>query len=372
MKKRPKLRAGTAEEAGILPDRVARAKDIAADAVKKGLTPSLAVLAARRGVIPLHEAFGQLRPGPDAPPLPRDAIFPITSATKPITATLIMILVEDGRVGLSRPILDYLPELEGEGLELVLVHHLLTHTSGYDDMVIFPTLVQARESHPDLDWSDGNAVEAMMFETCRAVPRTKAPGEFARERLFGPLGMKDTDYILRDDMRERVLQRPMEAPLSENLIIFPGIESDYWRTSSNGGAAVYSTAMDLAIFGQMILNGGSYGNERILSPVTVAEMTRNQIPGVPAILGQRTVAEGSYGYGWIVAADERWRYFSASIRTPGAFVHSGAGGINLHLDPAYDMVTVYMEVTMKISENLEPISWSFDHVHSALLSGIDE
>jgi CubicO group peptidase (beta-lactamase class C family) len=130
--------------------------------------------------------------------------------------------------------------------------------------------------------------------------------------------------------------------------------------------------MDLAIFGQMVLNGGTYGSERILSPLTVAEMTRNQIPGIPATLGQRKVPEGSYGYGWIVAGDEKWRYFSASIRTPGAVVHSGAGGINFYLDPAYDLVTVYMEVAMQISENLEPITWSFDHVHAALLSGIDD
>ncbi len=398
MTKHPELRYGTPQEAGMRPDRVERAREIAASSVKKGLTPSLAVLAARRGVIPLHEAFGQMRPGPDAPPLVRDAIFPITSATKPITATLAMMLAEDGLLSTSRPAVDYLPELEGEEIDLMLVHHLLTHTSGYDDMVIFPILLQTLKGEEPTDWSDVRGVGKKMFEACRAAHRTRKPGEemmysnhnylllgmiiervsgqpleeFARERLFGPLGMKDTDYVLRDDMRERLLQRPMDAPLSETLIIFPGIESEFWQQSVNGGSGCYSTPMDLAIFGQMFLNGGSYGNTRILSRPTVADMSRNQIPGIGATLGSLSIKEACYGYGWMVPGSEKWRYFSPSIGSPGAYVHSGAGGINLWIDPMNELVVVYMEVTMKITANLEPVTWSFDYFHGALISALDD
>src|SRR5215468_10154365 len=72
-----------------------------------------------------------LGPGSDAPPLARDALFPGLSITKAITATLAMQLVEDGLLGLNRPAKDYLPEISGEGTDEILVHHLLTHTSGY-------------------------------------------------------------------------------------------------------------------------------------------------------------------------------------------------------------------------------------------------
>src|SRR6185295_14224274 len=99
--------------------------------VEEGHTPTLAVCVARRGVIVLHEAFGVLGPGPDSPPLEPDALFPICSLAKPITATLIMQLVEDGLLGLNRPAKDYLPELSGDSIDEVLVHHLLTHTAGY-------------------------------------------------------------------------------------------------------------------------------------------------------------------------------------------------------------------------------------------------
>src|SRR5512140_1284303 len=125
-----KLRAGTPEEAGLSPHRLERIKALAAQWVSTGLTPSLVVLVARRGVIALHEAFGTLTPEADSPPLQRDSIFPLASLSKPITATAVMCLVEDGLLGLNRPVDEYIPEFTGEGKHAVLVHHLLTHTSG--------------------------------------------------------------------------------------------------------------------------------------------------------------------------------------------------------------------------------------------------
>src|SRR5437879_3821567 len=94
------LRYGEPAEAGMDARQVRRIRDLARSWVEQEITPSLVVLAARRGVIVLHEAFGRLRPEPDSPPLARDSIFPLASLTKPITATAIMCLVEDGLVGL--------------------------------------------------------------------------------------------------------------------------------------------------------------------------------------------------------------------------------------------------------------------------------
>jgi CubicO group peptidase (beta-lactamase class C family) len=84
--------------------RIAHAADLAASWVADGLTPALTVLVARRGIVVLHEAFGRLTPAPDAPPLQRDTIYPLMSVTKPVTATAAMILVEEGLLGLNRPV----------------------------------------------------------------------------------------------------------------------------------------------------------------------------------------------------------------------------------------------------------------------------
>ena len=129
-----KLRCGRPEEADMSPQRIALVAQLADGWVRDGIHPALVVLVARRGVIVLHEAYGRFGPGPDSPPLTCDAISPLASLSKPLTATAVMQLVEDGAVGLNRPVQEYVPEFVGKGKEQVMVHHLLTHTSGLNDM----------------------------------------------------------------------------------------------------------------------------------------------------------------------------------------------------------------------------------------------
>ena len=124
------LLPGTPVEVGLWPDRIERVRDRMAAWVEEGHSPSISALVARRGRIVFQEAFGQLGPDSDSPPLRTDSIFPISSITKPMTATAVLMLVEDGQLGLNRPLMEYLPEICGKGTEALCVHHLLTHTSG--------------------------------------------------------------------------------------------------------------------------------------------------------------------------------------------------------------------------------------------------
>jgi hypothetical protein len=128
----PPLRYGAPDEAGMSSARVRHVAHLAESWVAQGMTPALVVLIARRGIIVLHEAFGRLDPESDSP-LPLDAVFPLGSITKAISAATAMTLVEDGSLGLNRPLSEYLPELVGQGKDAVMVHHLMTHTSGFRD-----------------------------------------------------------------------------------------------------------------------------------------------------------------------------------------------------------------------------------------------
>jgi CubicO group peptidase (beta-lactamase class C family) len=78
----------------------------------------------------MYEAWGQLGPGFDSPPVLRDSIFGVASVSKPVTATAVMMLVEAGKIGIHQPVQKYIPEFEGPGCEKITVRHLLTHTSG--------------------------------------------------------------------------------------------------------------------------------------------------------------------------------------------------------------------------------------------------
>jgi CubicO group peptidase (beta-lactamase class C family) len=383
---------------GLLPERIERARSLLARHVADGRSPAVVALVARRGVVVLDESYGLLRPG--GPALPRDAIFPITSMTKPITATLAMQLVEDGRLGVGRPAREYLPELSGDGIDDVLVHHLLTHTSGWDDEGVLAWVGEkiAAGEKPELP-PHAHPFHHLTLALGLDAPRKEPPGEImlycnfnytllgeivarvagkplpelARERLFEPLGMRDSDYVVRDDMRERLLVRPEGAPMKDTLVSapLPGVESSAWEQMPNGAAGAFSTARDMAVFAQTFLNGGRYGEARILSPPAVAEMTRNQIPGVAARFVDQTIPEGGYGYGWIVRTWVCWPYFFG-LTPLGSYSHTGAGGNAFWIDPANETIQVVLEACADLSEMLEPRGWIFDRFQSVVASAIDD
>ena len=380
------LRAGTPEEAGLCAERLELVETRCREWVDTGVHPALCVLVARHGVIALHEAYGALGPQPDAPPLERDAIFPIASVTKPFTAAAVMALVEDGLVGLTRPVQEYVPGFVGEHKELVCVHHLLTHTSGMRNDEV-GAYIRANLETADVPPSQED-IDPVLHRTRvlgERAPLWKKPGEemwycdvnyvilgeivrraagcsladFARERIFSPLGMRDTDYELPGEFSLRVVKGPPGWPLA-----------DLWGYLAPAGA-IHSTAADLAVFGQTLLDGGTYGGARILSRAAVSEMTRNQIPGIgTSIFPGQYHAEASYGYGWIVAC-EKWARFATFPQ--GAFNHSGSTGSALWVDPSNDLIGVYLSVAHAepVEGSVPELTWCVDLFANAVYAAVE-
>lgn len=397
-----KLRHGVPEHVGMLSDRVAHARDLCARWVEDGRTPTLGVCVARRGVIVLHEAFGIVGPGPDTPRLERSSIFAAASVTKAITATLIMQLVEDGRLGLNRPAKEYLPELSGDGIDDILVHHLLTHTSGYPFHTDAPWrthwITKLKDGfaippcpaglHPiihqwlSLSWDMPRVADvgaAMVYSTHNyellgeIVRRLsgRSLDQLARERIFGPLGMNDTYYEVPESESHRVVQRAPGLPLADyDSPFMEGLGSRQMQETPYGGAGLFTTPLDMTIFGQAILNGGRYGDARILSPAAVAAMTRDQVPGLRARLVGREMAHASCGYGFLVASPSKWRYFDGSLQPLGTVCHPGAAGQNFWIDREHELVGAYFEVATRVTENWEFL-WSFDLFQNAITAAVD-
>jgi CubicO group peptidase (beta-lactamase class C family) len=382
------LRPGEPNEAGMLPERIDRARELCAGWVASGHTPALVALVARRGVIVLHEAFGKLRPEPDSPPVERNTIFPIMSITKPMVATLVMQLVEDGLLGLNRPLRDYLPEVTGEGTEQVLVHHLLTFTPGWDEFALITNVLIQRG---DLVDRPAEEVFRAICEVIEKAPLALPPGqvmhygflsyvllqklierisgrpfaELMRERLFDPLGMRDSCVIVPESVRSRVVKRPPGAPWNQSMGAMAAIDSQRSEENHN----VFASARDVAVFAQMFLNGGSYGGARVLSRPAVSEMTRVQTPGIPVIMGASAPKQASYGYGWFIRTDEKWRYWDGSLQSRGEFHHQGAGGVLVWVDPRDEIVGVYFSVDLAETPELEPL-WNADLFQNAISSAV--
>ncbi len=356
----PILRPGEPEEAGMSGQRLGNITKIARQWVNRGDLQALVVLAARRGTIVLHEAFGRLTPGPESPPVAKDSIFPMASISKVITATAVMTLVEEGRVGLNRRVAEYLPEFSGEGKDAVLVRHLLTHTSGLRDEALDP-YAEARKGTIEIPADD--PTQAPLLGESLALrwdaPLWKSPGEemsyagynyrllheivrrvsrqslddFATARIFEPLGIKDTHYGVTKSLEHRLVRRPPDAL---------GADAEpAWRTGWGSGGA-FSTALEMAVFGQMFLNQGRYGEATILSPAAIAAMTRNQVPGLQARIVGEFFPEASWGLGWSIHG--RKTGWCGALHSPEAFEHWGSGGTYLWADPVYEVVGVYFSV----------------------------
>jgi CubicO group peptidase (beta-lactamase class C family) len=385
-----KLHYGDPEEAGMSARRVRHVAQLAERWVEQGITPTLVVLAARHGIIVLHEAFGRLTPDDDSSPLSRDAVFPLASISKPITATAAMILVEDGLLGLNRPVAEYVPEFTGEGKQAAMVHHLLTHTSGLrdEDVDAHAETKKVSVTIPLADATQHPLVHEYLFLRYDA-PLWKASGvemsyanfnyellgeivrrvsgqnlaDFAHERIFEPLGMTDTYYIVPNVVRPRIVRRPADAPEHEWLDSNETLETP-WAASG-----VLSTALDTAIFGQMFLNGGSYGDARVLSPATVAEMTRNQIPGISARFLDEFFPEAGWSYGWAIDCNKKARVYG-SLYPPAAFGHPGSGGVFLWIDPVHDLVGIYFSVVPRNRPDEDRAEWCADLFTNAVTAAI--
>jgi uncharacterized protein YbbC (DUF1343 family)/CubicO group peptidase (beta-lactamase class C family) len=320
--------------------------------------PGAVVLVARNAGIVWRKAYGSRAVEPAREAMTEDTIFDVASLTKIVaTATSIMILVERGKLRLSDPLSEYIPEIKGEGRERITIELLLTHRAGYA---------------PDFDlkdrWSGYNeAIKRLLREPLRNPPGAKfvysdinyialgevvhrASGvtldEFARKNIFVPLRMRDTGFRPKSNLRSRIAPTEKRRGQLSYLGDKPqdsDVDGDKWLRGEvhdptsyrmggvAGHAGLFSTADDLAIYCQMILNGGSYRGVHILSPLTVDQMTR------PRVINE---SNWTRGLGWDINSSfstNRGDFFPV-----GSFGHTGFTGTSLWIDPASNMFVVFL------------------------------
>jgi CubicO group peptidase (beta-lactamase class C family) len=370
---------------GISAERLARIDALCEQAVSRGEVPGIVALVARRGRIVYFKAFGSADNASNRP-LRRDDIFRIASQSKAITATAVMMLWEEGRFQLDDPIEKYIPEFKdaqvlktfndqdmtwtGEPARTpITIRHLLTHTSGIGYGVIdgderfqkiyakagvtdlFTTEpVTIGESvkklaqlplhhHPGekYTYSEGLDVLGYLIEVVAGMPFDR----FLRERLFEPLGMKDTGFYLPPEKAARLVtvQKPENGHWVRLPVTF--YDPDYpikgAKTFFSGGAGLSSTARDYATFLQMYLNGGELNGVRILSRTTVETMMRNQVGDLWG--GGNKV----YGLAFGVVTDKGQA--KGGEGSPGTFDWGGYFNTQYFADPRERTIGVLMKQT---------------------------
>lgn len=385
------LGEGSPQSVGMDPRRLLDLKQTAARWVTDGETPSMVLLVARHGKIVFHEAFGVRHYEDATPTLRTDSIFPIASCTKPMTAALVMSLVEDGLIGPNRSVVEYVPELASnvEWLEEVKVADLLCHTACMDELQWVGHVNAAAAKSPDLPppAPGQHPVINRRIRLAAGAPLARRPGsamlysnfgylllgdivrrvsgqplwQFAQSRLFGPLGMRNTFYRLPSEMRARRVYRkpgyPSTMPVPGLHGGLDSVEFDELDIGSNG---VASTAHDMAVFLQTLMNGGCYGQSRVLSRASVAAMSRQQLdPSIPALAtfldaaGKPVEFEfkgGGYGFGlYLYLGFERFAT-NGSLASHRAFGHTGYHGLYMFADPEYELIGVCLSVSPRIKQ----------------------
>ena len=324
-------------------------KSIAAKEVAGAVT----LVATPEGIIHL-DASGNAAIPSEA--MATDAIFWIASMSKPILGTLMLMLQDDGLLSVDDPVEKYLPEFknlktaDGKPANLT-IKHLLTHTSGLSEI----SGAQARECKTLADAIPLYLAKPVSFTPgskwvyCQSAINTagriaevvtKQPlDKLMHDRLFGPLGMKDTTFYLTEKQLPRLAKsykRTLKGELELSDIGFLNGKSATDRDrfpAPNGG--LFSTAADYSRFCRMILRGGELDGKRYLKPETVKQMTTIQTGDL-----KTGFAPGhGWGLGWCVVREPQ---DITAMLSPGSHGHGGAFGTQAWIDPAAKRVYILM------------------------------
>ncbi len=307
------------------------AVDLYKQAVEKDHIRGAVLYVAERGQMVLHEAVGY-RHFESRARMQRDTLFRMASNTKPVVATAVMMLQEDGKLSIEDPVAKYLPSFDNEKSRGITIAQLLSHSSGLRISEIFypfkageeislqAAVAKFGETGPKEkpgEYSYSNAgynTLGAVIEVVSGVPLE----DFLRRRIYDPLGMSDTlnhaDAAKLDRMATvyRGTRRGETVAFTKGWT--PGDPPDYPVIRASGG--MISTAVDYAKFLEMFRNGGIHNGTRLLKEDSVKAML------VPRA---KTGADTSYGLGWMLFSN-------------GVYYHSGSDGTLAWVDPGRDAI----------------------------------
>ncbi len=380
-----------AASAGAGGATLARAEDKGAtplgriDAVLRAATdakevPGLVAMAATDKGILYEGVFGTRDLG-KGPAMTRDTVFRIASMTKAVTSTAAMQLVEQGKLKLEAPVPDIDPALGSpqvlEGFDAagapklrpakrpITLRHLLTHTAGFcyeiwdanmvryvkaTGMPSIPTgkLASIRMPlvfDPGERWEYGVNVDwvGRIVESVSGKPLDA----YFRDHIFGPLGMKDTDYVAPEEQRTRLVSVHQRKP--DGSLEPQPIETPFTPEFRSGGGGLFSTAPDYLTFTRMLLHEGSLNGTRILKPETVALMNHNHIGDIEAGVLKTTTPARSIDVDFFPGQSLKWGLaYMINVqegpngRSAGTLTWAGIFNTHYWIDPALRVTGVIM------------------------------
>jgi serine-type D-Ala-D-Ala carboxypeptidase len=328
----------TPRAVGMSSERLAKIDHVVERGIKAGGYPGASVVVGRRGAAVWEKGFGKLSWESSSPGVSADrTIYDLASLTKVVgTTTALMVLYDQGKIRLDDPVSRYVPAFSGGAKDQVTLRMLLEHRSGLPagrdlwrlahtpaearDVVISTPLVC--EPGRCYEYSDlGADMLGFVVEAASGEPMDK----FLSENVFTPLGMMDTFFRPADSLHSRVAPTEVAPPRRYPLQGEVHDENAFALGGVAGHAGLFSTAADLSVFAQMMLNGGVYNGTRVVADTTIALFTK-RAAGTRALGWDTCGGSGSCG-----------QYLDEE-----AYGHTGFTGTSIWIDPSRDMFVVLL------------------------------
>jgi CubicO group peptidase (beta-lactamase class C family) len=365
------------ESVGLSSPRLERLAQAIRKDVEQGKMPGAVVAISRRGKLVYHEAFGFVDKAANRP-MPKDAIFALASMTKPMAAVATLMLAEQGDLLLNDPSGNYLPQLKDMKVSTPAgivaakrqptLQDMLRHTAGVsygnrgdtplhklyastlrgaNDMGSEQLLTELGklplhyEPGTQWDYSYGLDIAALAVEKVSK----KSFGAFLQERVFGPLGMTDTQFVVPAAKAARIA-KPL--PIDPDTGRAPTFREPVkpWLYECGGGCAS-GTATDYMRFAMMLLNKGTFDGTRLLSRKTVEYMTADHLDAdVDVSRLHEFAVEHMDGFGFGLGVAVRRHAGIAGVPgSAGEFLWSGAQGTMFWVDPKEELAVVFLANT---------------------------
>lgn len=323
---------------GMSAERLESIDRIVRRGIKAGGFPGASVIIGRKGALAWERGFGHLGWTGDSPDVLTDrTIYDLASLTKVVgTTTAAMILFDEGRLVLDEKLSHYLPKFTGGNKDNVTIRQLLMHRGGLpagrDLWRHAHTPEEAKELiyQVPLEYRPGSGfVYSDLGADLLGMAIESIVGEgldvYLKWRVFDPLGMNDTGFRPADSTRYRIAPTEVSPPRGYPLKGEVHDENAYALGGVAGHAGLFGSAADLAVFAQMLLNGGIYNGVRIMSDSTIKQFTAR--------------AAGSRALGWEVGDG---KHGAGSYLHDGAFGHTGFTGTSMWIDPEREMFVILL------------------------------
>lgn len=361
------------ETVGMDPIKLKNALSLVDHEVGHNNIPGGTILIARKGKIVAEHAAGWAEITEAIKrPMELSTIFDLASLTK-VMATLpaVLMLMEQGYIRLKDPVSYYLPEFASNGKEGVTVKHLLTHISGLPAHRALYNQGWDKEQILQYIWNQSLEYPAgskmvysdLGFITLGAIVE-KVTGialkQWAKRELYEPLGMTDTSFLPSQDVRTRIAATEYDSGLGRHRVGEVHDENSSALGGVSGHAGLFATVMDVAVYGQLWLNGGVYGNRRIFSPITVRTATECHTAGIE---------EARRGLGWVLK-DDMWDA-SGDLLSSAVYGHTGFTGTSITCDPQHQLLVVLLTNRVHFGREKNVVRLR-SILHNAVAASIEE